>query len=197
MLKRMSQVAAATALLSITTVVTPAARAVDGVTVTHLPAKVRLSADNPPCISFTPDYSGPNYWDSNNTHVTANGVRYASQICTFGGKMRKKMLKRKGMTFTVNYGFEYRQPTTGTQVSWKSFDVYSNGDRYERRSGVLYYNPAGVLCDYSGSPRSSNEAADETASGRVVEYGPSLPWTYQAELETTGSYRTTIRLVRS
>lgn len=191
---RTAAAAAAVVMVAATMGAAPV-QAVDGVTVRHLPAKIRYDDANVGCIDFSPTLSGAAYIDDslNGTTVTARGLHYNDFACEFGSKTRKRLLSRKGLTFTVSYSYEYRQSFTGSRTPWQSFKVYSDGDRAQQNDGWLRYDAAGVLVD---SDYADSDVAGEIAKGYTVEYGPTIPWTYEVDLVGTGSYRTNVRLMK-
>lgn len=168
-------------------------QAVDGVTVRHLPAKVKIVDDGYPCVDFTPKVSGPNYdtYSVSVVAVTARGMRFPANYCDPKGKTRKLMMRKAGVTFEVAFTYDYRATLQGQR---RYYSVYwSDGDPGLSK-GYEYLNQEGQRVDDQGYPTSSDPATDYP--GNRIDYGPWEPWTYTALAESSESYRTTVRLMK-
>lgn len=185
--------AAAGVMVAATMVAAPGAQAVDGVTVRHLPAKVKIVDDGYACIEFEPKVSGPNYdtYSVDVMSVTARGSRYSESYCGPKGKTRKLMKRKSGLAFTVAYTYDYRATLQGQR---RSYSVWYSSGAPGLSEGWQYLNDQGQPSTSSGNPTSDDVAADWP--GYRIDYGPWEPWAYTATREAVESFTTNVRLVK-
>ena len=190
-----TQVAASAAVVMAAAVmVAVPVQAVDGVTVRHLPAKVKIVDSGFACIEFGPKVSGPSYVDGSVdvTSVAARGMRFPTSYCDPKGKTRKLLMRKAGVTFTVAYTYDYEAVLQGQRRAY----TVMRPDGTAVTSGVQRLNAAGQPCDSDGEPDPYDSATEWALEGYQVVFDAAMPWTYTKTAEAAESFTTNVRLMK-